>query len=122
MQQPQEKQEALTEDAGFLLRVCPRERQYAELGYLLPFYLRLAVKTRCIGPSSWHAIHVYPSTVRIFGYAPVGHDLSQSWLRCWQTQAKKPEIHACHCGLLAVLIPIPPEGVCVQALIWYHHC
>ena len=42
----QEKQEALTEDAGFLLRVFPRERRYAELGYLLPFYLGLAVKTR----------------------------------------------------------------------------
>ena len=59
-------------DAGFLLRVFPRERHYAELGYLLPFYLRLAVKTRCIGPSSWHAIYIYPITVRTFGHAPVG--------------------------------------------------
>jgi hypothetical protein len=71
----QEKQEALTEDAGFLLRVFPRERQYAELGYLLPFYLRLAVKTRCIGPSSWHAIYIYPTTVRTFGHAPVEYGL-----------------------------------------------
>ncbi len=67
------------EEVGFLLRVFPRERRYAELGYLLPFYLRPAVKTRCIGPSSWHAIYIYPNTVRTFGYAPVGHghDLSQ---------------------------------------------
>ena len=36
-------------------------------------------------------------------------------------KAKKPEIHSCNCGLLAVFMPIPPEGVCVQALIWYHH-
>ena len=73
MQQPQEKQEALTKDAGFLLRVFPRERHYAELGYLLPFYLRLAVKTRCVGPSSWHAIYIYPTTVWTFGYNPDGH-------------------------------------------------
>jgi hypothetical protein len=69
----QEKQEALTEDAGFLLRVFPRERRYAELSYLLPFYLGLAVKTRCVGPSSWHALYIYPTTVRKVGYAPVGH-------------------------------------------------
>jgi len=30
----QEKQEAHTGEAGFLLRVFPRERRYAELGYL----------------------------------------------------------------------------------------
>jgi len=58
-------------DAGFLLRAFPRERQYAELGNLLPFYFRLAVKTRCIGPSSWHAVYIYPITVRTFGHAPV---------------------------------------------------
>jgi hypothetical protein len=58
-------------DPGFLLRAFPRERQYAELGYLLPFYLRLAVKTRCIGPSSWHAVYIYPITVRTFGYASI---------------------------------------------------
>lgn len=69
----QETQEALIDDGGFLLRVYPRERRYAELGYLLPFYLRLAVKTRCVGPSSWHALYVHPTTVRTFGYAPVGH-------------------------------------------------
>ena len=82
--QHQEKQEALTEDAGFLLRVFPRERQYAELGYLLPFYLRLTVKTRCIGPSSWHALYIYPITVRTFGHAPVGHGARHQpivWLR-----------------------------------------
>jgi hypothetical protein len=33
----QEKQEALTKDAGFLLRVFPREWRYAELGYALQF-------------------------------------------------------------------------------------
>ena len=71
--QPQEKQEALTEESGFLLRVFPRERRYAELGYLLPIYLRLAVKTRCVGPSSWHALYSYLITLRTFGYAPVGH-------------------------------------------------
>ena len=38
-------------EAGFLLRVFSRERRYAEPGYLLPFYFRLAEKTRCIGPS-----------------------------------------------------------------------
>ena len=73
MQQPQEKQEALTEDAGFLLRVFPRERRYAELGYPLPIFIERAVKTRCVGPSSWHTLYIYPSTVRTFGYAPVGH-------------------------------------------------
>ena len=38
----------------------------------------LAVKTRCVGPSSWHAIYIYPSTVRTFGYAPVGHGAQTS--------------------------------------------
>ena len=57
----QEKQEALTEEAGFLLRVLPRERQYAELGYLLPFYLRLSVETQCVGPFSWLARHPHIS-------------------------------------------------------------
>ena len=59
--------------AGFLWRVFPRERRYAELGYLLPFYLGLAVKTRCVGPSSWHALYIYRTTVRTFGYNPDGH-------------------------------------------------
>jgi hypothetical protein len=36
MSQPQKKQEALTEDVGFLLHVFPRERRYAEPGYLMP--------------------------------------------------------------------------------------
>ena len=62
-------------EAGFLLRVFPRERQYAELGYLLPSYFGLAVKTRCIGPSSWHALHLYPITVRTFGHASVEYGL-----------------------------------------------
>ena len=41
------------------MRVVLRERRYADLGYLLPFYRRLAVKTRCIGPSilGWPAIY-----------------------------------------------------------------
>jgi len=69
---PQEKQEARTETAGFLLRVS-KKRRYADLGYLLPFYLRLAVQTRCIGPSPWHTLYIYRITVRTFGYAPVGH-------------------------------------------------
>ena len=68
---PQEKQEARTETAGFLLRVS-KKRRYADLGYLLPFYLRLAIKTRCIGPSSWDAIYIYVSTVRTIGY-PIAH-------------------------------------------------
>jgi hypothetical protein len=38
-----------------LLRVVRRERRYADLSYLLPFCLGPAVKTRCIGPSSWLA-------------------------------------------------------------------
>jgi hypothetical protein len=62
-------------DAGFLLRVCPRERQYAEIGYLLPFYFGLAVKTRCIGPSSWHALYIYPIRVWTFGHASVEYGL-----------------------------------------------
>jgi len=75
----QEKQEALTEDAGFLWRVFPRKRRYAELSYLLPLYLGLAVKTRCVGPSCWHALYMYHTTARTIGYAPVGHghDLRQ---------------------------------------------
>ena len=37
------------------MRVCLRERRYADLGYLLPCSIGPAVKTRCIGPSSTHA-------------------------------------------------------------------
>ena len=48
----QEKQEAHTARGGLLVRVFLRERRYADLGYLLPFYLGPAVKTRCIGPFS----------------------------------------------------------------------
>jgi len=71
----QERQEARQKrvEAGFLLRVFPKERRYAELGYLLPILIGPAVKTRCVGPSSWHAIYIYPTTVRTFGYTPVGH-------------------------------------------------
>ena len=35
---PARKARSPLKDAGFLLRVFPRERRYAELGYLLPFY------------------------------------------------------------------------------------
>jgi hypothetical protein len=80
----QETQEALTKDAGFLLRVFPRERRHAELGYLLPFYLGLAVKTRCVGPSPWHALYIYPNMVRTFGYAPVGHHYWPVCLGTWR--------------------------------------
>ncbi len=59
----QEKQEALTENAGFLLRLFPRQRRHAELGYLLPSPIGPAVKTRCIGPSSWLASYLYCSKV-----------------------------------------------------------
>jgi len=68
-----EKQEARIGKAGFLLRLFPRERRYADLGCLLPVSIGPAVKTRCIGPSSWHISYIYPSTARTFGYAPVGH-------------------------------------------------
>ena len=55
----QERQEARRRvEAGFLLRVFLRERRYAELGYLLPFPIGPAVKTRCIGPSSWLASYM----------------------------------------------------------------
>jgi hypothetical protein len=37
------------------LRVFPRERRHAELGYLLPICLGPTVKTRCVGASSWLA-------------------------------------------------------------------
>ena len=76
----QEKQEArIYPSAGFMLRVS-RKRQYADLSYLLPMFpIGPAVKPRCTGPSSRHAIYVYPITDRTIGYAPVGHgyDLSQ---------------------------------------------
>ena len=83
---PAKKRKKPTQRCGLLVACFPRERQYAELSYLLPFYLGLAVKTRCIGPSSWHVIYIYPSTVRIFGYASVGHGVRPQpilWLKCW---------------------------------------
>ena len=88
---------------GLPVACFPRERRYAELGYLLPFLSQAAVETRCIGPSSWHALYIYPTTVRTFGYAPDGHrarpqSISQRRLRDAST-------------------PIPPEGVCVQGLV-----
>ena len=49
----QENKEARKLEAGFFLR----ERRYANLGHLLPMFpIGPAVKTRCIGPSSRHAI------------------------------------------------------------------
>ena len=42
-------------EAGFLLRVFRRERRNAELSYLLSICFGPAVKTRCVGPSSWLA-------------------------------------------------------------------
>ena len=40
-----QEQEPAHEEAGFLDRVFPRERRYAELGYLLPmFYFEPAVE------------------------------------------------------------------------------
>ena len=69
-----------------------RERRYAELGYLLPIFIGPAVKTRCVGPSSWHAIYVYPTTVRTFGYTPVGHGAQPQLifcLRCWSNHPLK---------------------------------
>ena len=53
--QPQEKRRSPQGKRGFLLRLFPRERRYAELGYLLPFPIGPTVKTRCIGSSSWLA-------------------------------------------------------------------
>ena len=86
---PPRKARSPLNEAGFLLRVFPRERQYAELGYLLPFFLRLAVKTRCIGPSSWHALYLYPITVWTFGHAPVGHGTNPATLaRCCHVLAE----------------------------------
>ena len=57
-------------EAGFLMRVVPKERRYAELGYLLPFYLGPAVKTRCVGPSSWLASYLQASMVSEFQPCP----------------------------------------------------
>ena len=103
----QEKQEALTEDAGFLLRVFPRQRRYAELGYLLPFYLGPAVKTRCIGPSSWHALYLYAITVRIFGYASVGHGPEGAGVESRQSTRRQPS----RCRFRSILTaPRGPEN------------
>ena len=52
---PKKHKKPAQEEAGFLLRVFLRGRRYAELSYLLPFPIGPAVKTRCIGPSSWLA-------------------------------------------------------------------
>ena len=58
-----------TKEAGFLTRLFPRERWYAELGYLLPSSIGPAVKTRCIGSSSWLASYLYYTRSRHFRYA-----------------------------------------------------
>ncbi len=45
------------------MRLFPRERRYADPGYLLPVSIGPAVKTRCIGSSSWLASYLYCSKV-----------------------------------------------------------
>ena len=60
---PKNNKKPAQREAGFLLRLFPRERRYADLGYLLPSSIGPAVKTRCIGPSSWLASYTYCSKV-----------------------------------------------------------
>ena len=47
---PQKTRSPHNEEADFLLRVFPRERRYAELGYLLPVYFRPTVKNPVCRP------------------------------------------------------------------------
>ena len=47
---PKKEQKPAHEEAGFLLRAFPGERRYADLGYLLPFHLGLAVKNPVYRP------------------------------------------------------------------------
>ena len=47
---PKKLKKPAHEEAGFCC-LLPRERRYAELGYLPPNFLGSTVKTQCIGPS-----------------------------------------------------------------------
>ncbi len=71
---PQETQEARKKSRGGLLVACFSEGEAIRRTRLPVAHLYwAAVKTRCVGPSSWHASYIYPTTVRTFGYTPVGH-------------------------------------------------
>jgi hypothetical protein len=86
----QESEEARTSEAGFFLQVFLRERRYANLGHLLPISYRASGGTRCVGPPSWLASHLYPTTVRTFGYTPVGHETGLYELDVLGTRAFLP--------------------------------
>ena len=76
-------------EAGFLTRLFPRERRYAELGCLLPSSIGPAVKTRCIGPSSWLASDFHYTRSRHLSYALNGWE-DRFWPCGRRVQMKSP--------------------------------